>query len=136
MVRILRRTSILLALCGLVFLYLFSKGREIPRVRISDINPMMNYALVRVSGKLARTPYTGRTNGKTDYFSFLIVDGNRELRVAAYDDDARQLADRNSFPAPGKTVEAVGRLRTTAGRIPRLYLRSHLDVAFDKRTEK
>lgn len=122
--KVLRRLAIALAITGLVFLYMAAGGRKIPLVKIEDINPMMNFAYVRIEGEVDRDPYVARKNGMVDYVSFSVGDGTGFIRVAAYRDVAEELAEQGLIPEPVCRVKAAGNLSVDADRRPKLILRS------------
>jgi hypothetical protein len=122
--RVLRYAALALAVPGLFFLYLMARGTDVPLVRIGDVNPLMNFAYVRVAGAVERDAYVGKDGDTVDYVSFLVSDGTGKLRVAAYDDVARGLARESRLPRAGDRVESAGSLSVAADGRTRLRLRS------------
>jgi hypothetical protein len=128
--RALRLSAFLLAFLGLASLYVMVRQRELPRITIDSITPMMNYAYVRVVGTIPRDPYTVQRNGELDYCSFLVDDGTGVIRVQTQREAARRLAAQNALPRRGAVVDVAGALNLRAGEDPRLRLQAveHLRV--------
>jgi len=122
--RALRTAALGLAVVGLACLYLAGNLPERRVTPIGNITPTMNFATVRVTGKLTRNPYVSRKYGRVDYLSFPIEDRTGEIRVAAYRTVARALDSQDRIPAKGTRVSATGSLRVSdKGRIM-LYLQA------------
>ncbi|MFO7870548.1 MAG: hypothetical protein R6V03_03850 [Kiritimatiellia bacterium] len=125
--RLLRRLSLAAAAAGVLFLYLMAVNRELPLIKVSDITPTMNFAYVRVRGKVIRKPYVGRDEpgSSPSYVSFSLNDGTGVLRAVAYRQAASKLHEAGLIPAEGERVEVSGSLSVSAeaGRT-KLYLRS------------
>lgn len=120
--RILRYAALLLGVVGLAFLYLMVTHRDLPVIKVGEITPMMNFAYVRVAGTVERDAYVVRKKGKVDYLSFSVDDGSGQLRVVAYRDVARALAEKGLVPERGTSVDVAGSLNVSAhGRI-KLFL--------------
>jgi hypothetical protein len=102
---------------------------DVPVVRAGAITPMMNFAHVRVTGTVVKAAYVSRQNGVVDYCSFPVDDGSGWLRVAAYDEVARRLAETDGLPKAGVAVDVRGRLSVRADRRPKLCLQAveHLE---------
>jgi hypothetical protein len=131
LLRGLRWAALLLAVLGVLFLYLMSVRRELPRVRIGDLAPAMNFARVRVAGTVERDPYVARVGGRADYLSFMLTDGSGSLRVAAYRDKAREIVDGGRVPARGSAVEVSGYVQVRSDGSYRLTIEEahHLRTA-------
>ena len=112
--RFIRYGSVFLAFAGLAFLYLMASWTDIPAVRISEITPMMNFAVVRISGRVEREARVSKTKSGTEYVSFSVNDGTGRIRVVAYDDMARNLQERNLVPSCGTHVDVTGNLGVSA----------------------
>ncbi len=108
-----RRMKILaltLVIAGLGFLYMMAINHDINLVAINEITPMMNYAPVRVAGKVVRQPYVSKDEGVVNYLSFLVDDGSGSLRVSAQGKVAVALVASEKVPHKGDYVEVSGRL--------------------------
>lgn len=125
--RLLRLSALLLAVSGLFFIY-FAPRKEAPLVEAASITPMMNFARVRIRGRLKRDPYLSRENGTVGYISFGLESGDRRVRVKAYRDNAAELALAADLPEAGDTVEVEGNLRISDSGNLDLVLRSAGDV--------
>jgi cytochrome c-type biogenesis protein CcmE len=108
--RKMKVATVTLVVAGLAFLYLMAVNRDIDVVAINTITPMMNYAPVRVAGKVVRTPYISKAAGKVTYFSFLVDDGSGSLRVSARGTVAAEIVDSGILPHKGDKVDVSGRL--------------------------
>ncbi len=119
--RRLRLAAFLLAFLGLGGLYLMVTHRELPVVSVDSITPMMNFAYVRVVGRVVREPRVlTREDGRVDYCSFLIDDGTGALRVQAHRRAAQRLAEENRLPGEGMLVDVAGSLSVAAEDVPKL----------------
>jgi len=78
-VRVLQIASLVLAVAGLILLYLYSVNRDIPTVRVSEITPTMNFAYVKVSGNVTSDAYIFKSGGVV----FNLHDGSGEIRRQA-----------------------------------------------------
>ena len=121
--RALRAAAFVLAFGGLAFLYLSAAHREIPLIKASSISPGMNFALVRMSGEVTRSPYIAREKGTANYLSFLLDDDSGQIRVVASGAIAGYLASNERICA-GDIVNVIGTLNVSAGSQPKLRLNS------------
>jgi hypothetical protein len=122
--RRLQYAAILLGVAGLAFLYLASARRELPAIRVADITPLMNFAYVRVCGRIERDAYLAQSRGKAEYVSFVLNDGSGPLRIAAYGRVAQDLVEGDRVPARGAVVEVAGTLNVSAEGRPVLRVQS------------
>lgn len=122
--RRLRLAAFLLAFVGLAFLYLAVTQRELPVIRVDTITPMMNFAYVRVVGRVVHDPRVSERDGAVDYCSFLVDDGSGALRVQAYRGAASELAAPERLPPRGALVDVAGSLVVTAEEAPRLRMQT------------
>lgn len=112
--RRLRLVAAALAVCGLTLLYIMAWVGSPEQVSIGSIGPRMQYASVRVCGKVTRKPYiSGQSNG-VDYVSLLINDGSGSLRAMARGPVACAIVAGDRLPRKGETVEVGGRLSVSA----------------------
>jgi len=128
LLRMLRWYAVILAVAGLVFLFLMAVPREATVVSIGDITPFMNFGRVAVSGKVTREPYVSNREGKVDYVSFLIDDGSGQMRVAAEDAVAESFVAGRRLPAKGAQIQATGILSVSAEGLVRLRLMTAEDL--------
>ena len=85
---------------------------------------MMNFARVRLTGTVVRSPYIVREKGQVDYLSFSVEDTSGRVRVAAQGDVARALVDGGLLPASGDGVDVTGSLRIRGQGLTKLYLQA------------
>lgn len=133
--RVLRIGALLLATVGLFLLWLMAIHREIPLIKIADIQPTMNFALVRVAGQATGDARSFREAGKLRSVRFSVNDGTGELAVMAYGKQAEQLALFDRIPRAGDTLEVTGSLNVGADENVSLRLQSG-DALKLKRVEK
>jgi hypothetical protein len=122
--RALRIAVLLLATAGLFLLWLLAIHRAPPLVKIADIQPTMNFALVRVAGKAAGEARTFREAGKLRSVRFTVNDGTGDLSVSAYGKQAEQLALFDRIPRAGDVLEVAGILSVDADKNVSLRLQS------------
>jgi len=128
LLRSIRYGALVLAVAGLFFLHLMSSHSDVPLVKVSEITPMMNFALVRISGVVVKEAYVGNKKGRVDTASFTVDDGSGQIRVAAYSTLARELVEGKHLPGARAKVDVVGSLNVSAGGNLRLILRSAGDI--------
>lgn len=119
-VHLLRVASVVLALAGLVLLYLYSIHRDIPVVRVADIQPTMNFATVRISGTVTRDAYVFDSGSMV----FNVDDGSGEMIVMGGRAQAEALENAGRLPRRGDRAEVAGSLSVSAERAVRLRLQS------------
>jgi len=107
-IRRLKVAALIMALGGLLLLWLLATQTDVPSVEIGQANAMMNLAYVRVQGLVTRPP---AYDPETGYFSFWLADETGELHVAAYRNETRALIDQGHTPALGDRVSVEGTLR-------------------------
>lgn len=107
-IKVYKIISLILAIFGTIGVYYISKHRQIPLVRIDEINPMMNFAYVRIHGKVTRVyPYDPQKHS----LAFVVNDGSEEeLRVSAYRREAEKIVQLGLMPDIGDEVEVAGSL--------------------------
>ncbi len=124
MLRILRIGSVVLAVAGLLFLYLAVTHRELPVQKIGEITPLMNYAYVRIVGAVARDCYVGDDDGVVSYVSFVVKDDTGSIRVKAQGDVAFKLSETGRLPKRGMRVDVAGGLNVAPGKSPEMRLQA------------
>lgn len=133
--RVLRLAALLLAAVGLCLLWRMAINREIPLIKISGIQPPMNFALVRVAGKATGDARTFREAGKIRSLRFSINDGTGDLVINAYGKSAEQMALFDRIPRADDAVEVAGSLTVGADENVSLRLQSGEALKL-KRAEK
>jgi len=106
--RLLKGLIIMLAVAGVVALVLASRATTRPLTTISSINPSMNFAYVRIHGRVIDYPSLSTADG---YLSFQVQDESGDIRVAAYRDTVEALLAQHRIPMPGAIVTVEGTLR-------------------------
>lgn len=116
--------ALVLAVSGLLLLYIIARHSEVPVIRISGITPMMNFGLVRIKGVVERDAHYWKKKGQTESISFNVDDGSGQIRIVAYGPVAWALNYRGLLPEKKVMVEVTGSLNVSADGNPRLVLRS------------
>lgn len=119
-VRVLQCASLILAVAGLVLLYLFSVNRDIPLVRVGDVTPAMNFAYVRMAGEVTRDVYIFQSGGMV----FDIKDSSGEITVMGGRAQAQALEAAGKLPRRGDRIEVTGSLSISADQEPKLRIQS------------
>jgi len=119
-IRMLQAFSLLLAVAGLLLLYLYSVNRDIPTVRVAEITPVMNFAYVKVSGKVTRSTHLFKSGGMV----FNLHDGSGEIAVFGGRTQAEALEKSGKLPRRGDRVEVAGSLGVSADREVKLRMQS------------
>ena len=133
--RVLRGASVVLALLGVACLLLMVRGSPRRVVRTSDVTPFMNYAYVRMAGRVPREPYARPGGGSSEYLSFLLDDGSGRVRVAASGRVADRLRRSGRIPDRGDFVDVCGCLAFSPDGRPSLRLQSEEAVRIRKTGE-
>jgi DNA/RNA endonuclease YhcR with UshA esterase domain len=116
----LQYASLVLAVAGLILLYLFSVNRDIPVVKVGNITPTMNFAYVRIIGEVTRDAYAFKSGGVV----FNVKDGSGEIAVMGARAQADALEAAGKLPRRGDQIEVAGSLSVSADQEPRLRLQS------------
>jgi DNA/RNA endonuclease YhcR with UshA esterase domain len=119
-VRVLQYASLVLALAGLVLLYLFSINRDIPVVKVGEITPAMNFAYVRIIGEVTRDACIFKSGGLV----FNVKDGSGEIAVMGGRSQAAALTAAGKLPRCGDRIEVAGSLSVSADEDAKLRLQS------------
>jgi len=106
--RILRYGAVVLALLGLVGLWVASRRADLPVVQVRDIDSMMNWAYVRVRGVVSRYPSYDVGSG---YLRFWLDDGTGEISIVAYRNESQSLIQEGRIPSVGDVVTVAGTLK-------------------------
>lgn len=114
--RAFKLAAVFLATMGLFLLYLMVTRGAIPVIQIGSIGRTMNFAFVRIEGRVANDTAVYREAGKVASVSFTVDDGSGDLSVKAYRDNARELVKRALIPRAGDFVTVEGSLNITADR--------------------
>lgn len=128
-VRALQLASIILAVAGLILLWLYSVNRDIPVIKIAEITPTMNFAYVRISGEVSRDAYVFDSGG----LIFNINDGSGEIAVMGGRAQAEALQNAGRLPRHGDRVEVAGSLSVSADQEVKLRLQSADQLLLQRR---
>ena len=112
--RILSGAALLMALLGLALFWPIWFPHTVPLIKIAELKPAMNFALVRVAGKAAGNAQTFREGGQLRSLRFTVDDGTGALAVNAYGKPAEQMALFDRIPRAGDAVEVAGSLSIVA----------------------
>lgn len=104
--RTLKVLTVVLALSSAVAFVLASRATARPLTAISAVQPSMNYAYVRIEGRVPDFP--NLTDGA---LSFRVLDQSGEMRVVAYRSVVDGLTAAKRIPMPGDLVIIEGTLR-------------------------
>lgn len=130
-VKAFRYAALLLATAGLGLLYLMAIHRDIPVVEIGSIKPTMNFAYIRVVGKVIEETHVTREGGNVRSVRFIIDDGTGEIPVTAFRTKGQELLDKNLVPSVGDRVDLVGSLSVSADRVA-LWLQAPDQVKIER----
>jgi len=119
-VRVLQYASLVLAVAGLILLYLYSVNRDIPVVRVADITPTMNFAYVRIVGEVTRDAYVFDSGGVV----FNMKDDSGEIAVMGGRAQADSLEADGKLPRRGDQVDVAGSLSVSADQEVKLRMQS------------
>jgi hypothetical protein len=122
--RICRWLAVLLGVGGLALLYMAAVRHPVPVVRIGDLGPTMNYAVVKIGGVAGAAPYIARDSDPPDYVSFPVDDGTGRITVFAGKPLAARLVAQSLLPARGDALQVTGTLALNAGGKFKLRLQS------------
>jgi RecJ-like exonuclease len=119
-VRVLQYASLVLAIAGLILLYLFSVHRDIPLVTVGEITPTMNFAYVRIVGEVTRDAYVFQSGGVV----FNMKDATGEIAVMGGRAQADALEAAGKLPRRGDQVDVSGSLSVSADQEVKLRMQS------------
>ena len=106
--RIAKVAAVVLALGGLLALWIAATRAEPPTLPIADVKSTMNWAYVRVQGTVTRYPFY---DPETGTLKFWVWDGSGDLMVTAYRAEAQALLDAGLIPTIGDQATIEGTLR-------------------------
>ena len=132
-VRLIKYSTPILAILGLVLLSFLGKTYGVQSVKIKDLNRKSNYAHIRLTGRVSgdirfhasatATAMATDTDAASDTDSssagsleFEVDDGTDTIRVRAYDDVSREVQAAGKIPGFGDQVELIGSYQYKARR--------------------
>lgn len=101
-----RWAAILLATVGMFCLWMMARGKDVPVVKIGDIQPTMNFGQIRVDGQVDTDARITRNGG----MSFNVSDGTGSLIVFASQKQAAELRRLDKVPLAGDKIIMMGGL--------------------------
>ncbi len=106
--RVIKIAAILMAVLGLVGLYLYARQVPVPTLSIADAQGTLNMAYVRLQGQV-----TGNItyDPNTQYLAFWLEDDTGMARISCYRDVTQTLLNTGRIPAVGDRVSVAGTLR-------------------------
>jgi|GEM_PF-5588897 len=115
--KVFKLGSLVVAVLGVLFLYLAAVNREIPELDFSKLSETMNFAFVRIEGVVGDMPkvYYSDVNNKPNSMSFTLIKGDNVVRVMAYSAVAEKIIEANKLPIKGENVKVSGSLRVREG---------------------
>lgn len=132
-IRIMRYGAVILATIGLALLYAMVLTREIPLVEIGKFNASMNFAVVRVAGRVNGEPRLSWRAGRLHGIRLRLDDGTGSLSVWVDEKASRVLEAINQLPQAEDWMEVTGRLSISA-EYRSLRLRSPERVRISRET--
>lgn len=102
-----KRSAIVVALGGLFLLWLTATHLKPTLIKINEITPFYNNAVVEVEGKVISTKMK-----KKDDISFLLDDGTAELKCQAFR-GREKMKSTGNLPHAGDTVSVIGQINIT-----------------------
>lgn len=104
----LRIACLILAVLGVAVLLYIARGTATPRARIGDIGATMNFAYVRLTGKVTRGPLY---DPDAQSLRFYVADDTGEIQAGAFRQAVQELIAAGKIPAVGDTITMEGSLR-------------------------
>ncbi|MEN3044947.1 MAG: OB-fold nucleic acid binding domain-containing protein [Candidatus Hydrothermales bacterium] len=107
-IEFLRWSSLLIAIAGVIFLFISARTEDAPLVKVVDLKPTMNFAKVKMQGIVESSPYYDEEKG--GYLSFWLNDGTGNIKVRAFKDVAKEIIEKKIYPSIGDSVFLKGTL--------------------------
>jgi DNA/RNA endonuclease YhcR with UshA esterase domain len=134
--RVFRWTSVLLATVGLALLYAMAVHRDLPLVKVGEIRPTMNFAFVRIAGRVVDDTRIFRDDERINSLRFTVEDESGVIDVIAYRQQAAALVEAGLLPRHGDVVEVAGSLGIAAEEEAVLRLQSPAQVRLTREKPK
>ena len=131
-IRVLRISALVLVVAGLFLLYHYSIHRGIPEVRIGDITPAMNFAVVKLRGEVVRDACFFKSGG----VAFNLSDGSGEISVNGGRAQADELKRAGKVPRRGDRIEISGSIGISSGQEFCLRLQSAEQLILERKAER
>jgi DNA/RNA endonuclease YhcR with UshA esterase domain len=131
-VRVTRYAALVLATLGLVLLYFMAVNKEIPVIEVAGIEPTMNFAFVRIEGKVTDDPRVYRKGDRIQSVRFYVDDGTGEIPITAYRAQAEELINSKQIPRMGDQVSVAGSLSVSSDDRIMLRLQSPRQLEIER----
>lgn len=105
-----RWAAVLLATIGLFLLWLMAVKRDVPVVKLGDVQPTMNFAQIRLEGEVKTDARPFRTGMG---MSFNFTDGTGSVIVFITKKQMDEMIEKNLSPKAGDHVSFVGSLNVS-----------------------
>ncbi|MDD5557920.1 MAG: OB-fold nucleic acid binding domain-containing protein [bacterium] len=102
-----KRAALVVAIGGLLLLWFTATRLKAPLIKVGEITPGYNNAVVEVSGKVVSARMT-----QEDGVSFMLDDGTGTVKCQAFR-GRRQMRESGNLPHAGDEVSVVGQIQTT-----------------------
>lgn len=102
-----KRAALVVALGGLFLLWFTATKMKPPLIKIDDITPGYNNAVVEIKGKVVST-----RSAKEDDISFMVDDGTGRIKCQAFR-GRKKMRESGNLPHSGDEVSVVGQIQTT-----------------------
>ncbi|MDD5090679.1 MAG: exodeoxyribonuclease VII large subunit [Candidatus Wallbacteria bacterium] len=118
-IRIVKLSALGMAFIGLFFLFFAAWNKQLPLVKVAEIQPTMNFAYVRVKGTAVSDAFVYEYGG----LNFNLNDSpdgkamNSNISVRAYSNIAAELQKRKLLPSQGDIVEVAGSIKIRDGGV-------------------
>lgn len=125
--RVVKLSSVILAVVGLIALYFYARAVPIPTLAIRNAQGTLNMAYVRLQGRV-----TGAItyDPNSQYLAFWIEDDTGTARVSCYRDVTQALLQAQRIPAAGDLVSVAGTLRVREDSVAlTLNVPEHLTIS-------
>ncbi|MDQ7780618.1 MAG: hypothetical protein RDV41_13070 [Planctomycetota bacterium] len=104
--RLIKYLSLLVAVGGVLFLYLAARGLKPARVKIGELKPEMNRGYVEIEGVVDDEPRTLSSGS----LSLVLDDGSGRMTVYVEEEALKELREKGVVPDEGDTVSVCGYL--------------------------
>lgn len=125
----LRRGILLIATLAVLALHASARLRTPPLVTTQTIMPSMNFASVRLRGRVERVSHDSRFS-KGPYLAFRLADADGTVRVEVDPPAVADLLRLNAMPRAGIRLEVGGTLQYKCGQRPLLRVHSARQMQF------
>lgn len=117
-VRLIKYSTPILAILGLVLLGYMGKTHGVQAVKIKELNRKSNYAQIQLVGHVSGDVrfHASDTDDGSGSLEFELDDGSDTIRIRAYDDVSAEVLAAGKIPGLGDRVELIGSYQYKARR--------------------